>query len=133
MSYYRRSSWFGIVGVLVVMVACAVVGFTMGQGQSNPKDAYAVIFAIIGVYLVLLFTLQLRDVSAAEARDASAASIRPQDIENPAMVDEPTLFAAMAVRPIDTDAVRARKQIWATSRSSINTGIVVCVLIFLTV
>jgi hypothetical protein len=132
-SYSRRSSWFGIVGVLVVMVACAVVGLTMGQGEASPKDAYAVMFGIIGLYLVILFALQLRDVSAAEARDAAAASVRPQDIENPAMVDEPTLFAAMAVHPIDAGAVRARKQIWATSRASINTGIVVCILIFLTV
>jgi hypothetical protein len=129
----RRSSWFGIVGVLVVMVACAFVGLTMGQGDANPKDAYAVIFAIVGGYLVLLFLLQSRDLSVAEAADARASTVAPHEIENPAMVDEPTLFSAMAVHPVDADAIRARKQVWATSRSSIRLGMLICALIFLTV
>ena len=133
MGYARRSSWFGIVGVVIVMVSCALVGLTMGQGQSNPKDAYAVIFGIVGLYMVMLFILQSRDLSAAEAADARASTVQPQEIENPATLDEPTLWAAMAIRPVDADAVRARKQIWATGRASLSTAKLVTLLIFLTV
>ena len=39
----------------------------------------------------------------------------------------------MAVKPIDRDAVRARRQVWSTTRSSMRTGMVVCALIFLAV
>src|SRR4051794_38179207 len=105
----------------------------MGQGEAKPKDALALIFGILGVYLVLLFFLQLRDVSNAEGADARALERAPAQIENPATLDEATLWAAMAVRPIDTDAVRARKQAWGTTRASIHLGMLVCALIFLTV
>jgi len=54
-------------------------------------------------------------------------------VANPAMLDEPSLWAAMAIRPIDADAVRARKEIWGTTRSSIRLGMLICALIFLTV
>jgi hypothetical protein len=130
---FRTSARFGLIGVLVVAALTVVVGLTMGQGEAKPKDAYALIFAILGVYLVLLFILQLRDVSKAEGVDARAMELAPAEIENPATVDEATLWAAMAVGPIDDDAIRARKQTWGTARSSIHLGILICALIFLTV
>lgn len=105
----------------------------MGQGEAKPKDAYALIFGILAVYLVLLFFLQLRDVGKAEGADAAAVELGPADIENPATLDESTLWAAMAIRPIDGAAVRARKQVWGTTRSSIHLAMLICVLIFLAV
>jgi hypothetical protein len=130
---FRRSSVFGIVGVLVVAGACAAVALTLGQPEDDPKPAYALIFAIIGVYLILLFALQSADVRRAERADADAESLEPAAIENPATLNDATLWASMAVRPIDADARRARGQIWATTRGSIRTGMLVCALIFLTV
>lgn len=35
----------------------AIVALSLGQGEANPKDALALIFAIIGVFIVLLFTI----------------------------------------------------------------------------
>jgi hypothetical protein len=36
---FRRSSTFGIVGVLVVMVACAFIALEFGSGTSRPTGA----------------------------------------------------------------------------------------------
>ena len=44
-------------------------------------------------------------------------------------MEEPTLWASMAVRPIDKDALRARKDVWGAARSSIL--IVSCLLVLL--
>ena len=39
----------------------------------------------------------------------------------------------MAVKPIDKDALRARKDVWGAARGSMRLGMVICVLIFLAV
>lgn len=119
--------------MFVVAALTIVVGQSLGQNEAKPKDAYALIFAILGVYLLLLFLLQLRDVSKAEGADVRALELAPDEIENPATMDEATLWAAMAVRPIDDSAIRARKQAWGTTRSSIHLAMLICALIFLTV
>src|SRR3954447_20660398 len=98
---FRSSARFGLIGVVVVAALMIVVAQTLGQNEAKPKDAFALIFAILGVYLVLLFFLQLRDVSKAEGTDARALDLAPARIDNPATLDEATLWAAMAVRPID--------------------------------
>jgi hypothetical protein len=112
-------------------VLVVVVALTMGQGEAKPKDAFALIFAILGVFMVLLFWFQTRDLSAAEAADAAGRV--PDRIDNPATLDEAVLYAAMAIGPIDADAVRARKQVWSTARSSIRLGMLITALIFLSV
>ena len=48
-------------------------------------------------------------------------------------IEEPQLFAAMAVKPIDADAVRARREMWGTARASIRLGCWSPALIFLSV
>ncbi len=48
-------------------------------------------------------------------------------------MDEPTLWASMAVKPIDKDALRARKDVWGAARGSMRLGMVICLLIFLAV
>jgi hypothetical protein len=124
------SARFGIIGVLVVMAACAVIGITMGSGQEKPRLALGLIFGIIALYLVILFTLQRRDVNRAAGADAEARARDPQEIENPATMSDAELFAAMAVKPISAEASEARAQGWEMARGSINLGIVICVLIF---
>lgn len=46
---------------------------------------------------------------------------------------EPELWAAMAVKPIGADAVRARSQMWDSGRRSLRLAMAVTLLIFLTV
>ena len=130
---FKRSSRFGIVGVLVVMAACAYVGITMGQGEASPKDVYAIVFGNVGAYFVVLFLLQSRDLSGAEQADANARAVDAAALDRPATLTEADLWASMAIRPVDEEAARARKAMWATSRASLNTAMLVTALIFLTV
>jgi hypothetical protein len=134
---FRRSSVFGIVGVFVVAGACAAIALTMGQGQAKPKGALALIFGVIGVYLVLLFLFQSRDLRGAEAADADAAGAADggpaATVANPAVLDDSQLWAFLAIHPIDSDAARARQEAWGMARTSIRTAMLVCVLIFLAV
>ena len=130
MDFSSPSSKFGLIGVIVLMAACAVIGVTLGSGQESPKLAYGLIFGLIALYLVILFTLQRRDVDRASGADAAAAARGPQEIENPATMSDAELWQAMAVRPISPEAAKARGQTWDMARGSINLGIVICILIF---
>ena len=115
------------------MVVVAVIALSVDERDAEPKEALGLIFLVIGAYMVLLFLFQTRDLSRAEAADAEAASVKPAEIKNPATLDEATLWASMALRPIGPEAVRARKQIWASTRSSIRLGMLITALIFLSV
>jgi hypothetical protein len=120
------------VGVLVVMALVVVVASNADERDPNPKGTHALIFGIVGVFLVLLFFFQSRDLSAAE-RGETKAALPQGSIKNPATMEEPALWASMAVKPIDKDALRARKDVWGAARSSIRLGMLICVLIFLAV
>jgi hypothetical protein len=134
---FKRSSRFGIIGVIVVMAACAAIGLTLGSGQANPKLALGLIFGVIALYCVILFALQRTDlnrVSGADARDSSrAAAEGGREIENPTTMSDPDLWAAMAVKPIDSEAVKARAAGWEAGRRSQSLAMIVTLLIFLTV
>ena len=134
---FKRSSRFGIIGVIVVMVACAAIGLTLGSGEANPKLALGLIFGVIAVYCAILFALQRTDlnrVSGSDARDSSrAAAEGGREIENPTTMGDPDLWVAMAVKPIDTEAVKARAAGWEAGRRSQNLAMLVTLLIFLTV
>ena len=119
--------------MVVVAVAVALVALSADPTDPSPKGTYAIVFGIVGAFLVLLFAFQMRDLAGAEAADGRAGSLAPERIDNPATLDEAKLWAAMAVRPVDADAVRARRAIWATTRQSIQTAMLVCALIFLIV
>ena len=130
MDLSSTSSRFGLIGVLVVMVACAVIGVTLGSGTDSPKLAFGLIFGLIALYLVILFTLQRRDLNRAVGADAAAAARGPQQIENAATMSEAELWQAMAVKPVSPEAAKARGQTFELARGSINLGIVICILIF---
>ena len=134
---FKRSSRFGIIGVLVVMIACAAIGLTLGGGQAKPKLALGLIFGVIAVYCVILFALQRTDlnrVSGADARNSSrGAAEGGREIENPTTMGDAELWAAMAVKPIDAEAIKARAAGWEAGRRSQNLGMIVTLLIFLTV
>ena len=114
------------------MAAVVVIGLNVDERDADPKDTYALIFGIVGGFLILLFFFQSRDLARAERGEAKAA-IPQQEIKNPATMEEPALWASMAVTPIDKDALRARKDIWGAARGSMRLGMLICLLIFLAV
>jgi len=134
---FKRSGLFGIVGVLAVAAIVAVIALTMGQGEANPKLALGLIFATIALFCLVLFALQRSDLERAAGTSIRAseraAAEGGRSIENPTTLGEPQLWAALAVKPIDAEAVRARSEMWDSSRRSLRLATIVTLLIFLTV
>jgi hypothetical protein len=56
-----------------------------------------------------------------------------RQVDDPTVMEEPALWAAMAIAPIDADAIRAREELWDVGRRSQRLALIVCVLILLTV
>jgi len=131
---FKTSSRYGIIGVIVVMVLCAVIALTMvDPTDPDPKGPLALIFGVVGVYLIGLFFLQTRDVNRAAAGDARGSEGGTRQIDNPTTMEDGELWASLAVKPIDRDAIKARTAMWGAAKRSIHLGMFVCVLIFLTV
>jgi hypothetical protein len=134
---FKRSSRFGLIGVFVVAAIVVAIALTTGEGQSNPKTTYALIFGVLAVFMVILFALQRSDmerVAGTSARGTErAAAEGGRTIENPTTMEEPALWAALAVKPIDAEAIRARSRAWDAGRRSLRLGMIVTLLIFLTV
>jgi hypothetical protein len=134
---FKRSSWFGIVGLFVVAVGVVAIGLTTGQGESNPKLALGLIFGVLAVYFVILFALQRSDLERTASGNLAATNRAVAEggraIGNPTTMAEPELWAALAIGPIDADAIRARGQMWDAGRSSLRLGMVIVALIFVTV
>jgi hypothetical protein len=134
---FKRSGVFGVVGVIVVAAIIVIIAITTGQGDANPKATFALIFGVLAVFLVVLFALQRSDlnrVSGADARGtARGAAEGGRQIDNPMTMSEPDLWAAMAVAPIDAEAIKARAAMWESGRRSQNLAMLVTLLIFLTV
>jgi hypothetical protein len=134
---FKRSSSFGLIGVFVVAALAIVIATTMGQGDPNPKLALGLIFGVIAIFFVILFALQRSDIERAAGGGAAetnrAAAEGGRRVENPTTMAEPDLWAALAIAPIDADAIRARDEVWDVSRRSLRLGVLIVLLIFLTV
>lgn len=135
---FKRSSLYGIVGVLVTMAAVAAIGLTVGSGEDvEPKLVYGLVFGVVAVFMVGLFALQRADLDRASGTDRKfaerAVAEGGHEVDNPTTMSEPELWAAMAVHPVDREAVEARAAMWGAGRRSLNLGIVITILIFLTV
>jgi hypothetical protein len=134
---FKRSGRFGIIGVFVVAAIVIVIATQTGQGEANPKLTMGLIFGVLAVFFVVLMILQRSDLERAAGADVRGASRGAaeggREIDDPTTMEEPALWAAMAVAPIDRDAVRARSQMWEAGRRSQRLAIVVVILIFLTV
>jgi len=134
---FRRSSLFGLFGVIGVAALVVLIALTTGEGQSNPKLTYALIFGVLAVFVVVLFALQRSDmerVAGDSARGTDRAVAEGgREIENPTTMEEPELWAALAVKPIGREAIQARSQAWDAGRRSLRLGMIVTLLIFLTV
>jgi hypothetical protein len=133
---FKRSGLFGLIGVVVVAIVIAVIASTAGS-EANPKGTLALIFGVIAVFVVILFLLQRSDLARTAGGDAKAVqqAVAEGDgqTENPAAMGERQLWAALAVKPIDNAAIKARAQIWDAGRRSLRLGMIVTLLIFLTV
>jgi hypothetical protein len=137
-SGFKRSKWFGLIGVFVVAAIVLVIALTTGSGEANPKLTMGLIFGVLAIFFVILLVLQRSDLervaeTSARGTDRAAAEGGGQTIENPTTMTEPDLWAALAVKPIDDAAVRARSQMWDAGRRSLRLGMVVVALIFVTV
>jgi hypothetical protein len=134
---FRRSGLFGLFGVVVVAIVVAVIASSSGSGEANPKGTMALIFGVIAVFVVILFVLQHSDLEKVAGGDAKAVQQAVAEgggeIENPTTMEEPQLWAALAIKPIDNEAIKARGSIWDAGRRSQKLAWVVMLLIFLTV
>jgi hypothetical protein len=134
---FKRSSLFGLIGVFAVAAIVIVIAISTGEGQSNPKTAYALIFGVLAVFMVILFALQRSDLERVAGGDAKAVQRAVAEgggkIENPTTMEEQQLWAALAVEPIGSEAIEARGQMWDAGRRSLRLGMIVTLLIFLTV
>jgi hypothetical protein len=134
---FGRSGRFGLIGVIVVAIAIAVIAQSAGSGDGNPKGTLALIFGILAVFFVVLFALQRSDLERVASSDARAVERATAEgggkIENPATLPEQQLWAALAIKPIGAEAIRARSQMWDAGRRSLRLAMVVTLLIILTV
>jgi hypothetical protein len=105
--------------VVVVAAGSAWIALRYGQNQADPKGALGAIFLLIGAFMAVLFVLQWLDIGRAERRDALGSSGE--------------LWRALAVGPVDDDALAARRETWGVARQSVSTGALITLLIFLSV
>jgi len=137
MGGFKRSGMFGLIGVVVVAIVIAVIASSSGNGEANPKGTMALIFGVIAVFVVILFVLQRSDLEKVAGGDAKAVQRAVAEggskIENPTTMEEPQLWAALAIKPIDNEAIKARGSMWDAGRRSQKLAWVVMLLIFLTV
>jgi hypothetical protein len=121
---FRRSGLFGIIGIIVVAVLAAVFGLTLDEGDADPKLTLTLIFGVIAVFVVGLLVLQRADLERAADGAATATSDAVASggdrVEDPTALAEPELWAAMAVAPIDAEALRARGEGSEVGRRSLR-------------
>jgi hypothetical protein len=130
---FRRSSRFGLIGVFVVAAIVVVIALSADRTDPNPKLQLGVIFGVVAAFIAVLLVLQRRDMDRAATGDVRGFGKGPQLVDDPTKLEDGELWAALAVRPIDTDAIEARKEMWDVGRRGIGLAAVICVLIFLTV
>jgi hypothetical protein len=130
---FRRSAVFGIVGVVVVAAITVVIGLSASPQDANPKLQFGLIFGVLGVFLVLLFLFQRRDLNRVAGGDARDFAKGPHEVDDPTELSDGELWAALAVKPIDDEAIKARGELWGAARRSMNLGVVITILIFLAV
>lgn len=133
MREFRRSRLFGLIGVFVVAGIAIVIALSANSGDANPKLQMGLIFGVIAVFVGLLLYFQRGDMNRAATGDLRGFSKGPKEVDDPTKLGDGELWAALAVRPIDDDAIKARRELWGSARSSLKLGAVICLLIFLAV
>jgi hypothetical protein len=101
---FRRSSAFGIVGVIVVMVAVALIALQFGSGTAHPTGALIAIVGIVFGFIAILMVLQRRDLNKVSGAAEGEALAEVGPVSDPTTVPPGSLIAAMAVRPVESGA-----------------------------
>jgi hypothetical protein len=134
---FKRSGLFGLLGVVVVAVAVAAIALSSNNDEANPKDTLALVFGLIAAFVIVLFIFQRSDLMRAARGDSKAVqqvlAEGGGEIDNPTTMEEATLWAALAVKPIDDAAIAARGAMWEPVRRSQHLAWAVMALVFLTV
>ena len=130
---FGRSGRFGLIGVFVVAATVIVIALTADSSDPDPKLQYGLIFGVVGVFFFTLLFLQRGDLNRAAAGDERAVAKGQHEIDDPTALEDGELWAALAIKPIDEDAIKARREMWGAGRRSIKLGALIGVLIFLTV
>jgi hypothetical protein len=126
--------WFAIIGIFVVAGVVVAIGLSADPTDPNPKLQYGLIFGVVAVFVFGLLLIQRRDLqSGAEADARMSVGGGPREVDDPTKLEEGELWAALAVKPIDREALAARNWMWGTSRRSNSLAWAICILIFLTV
>ncbi len=127
---FRRSSRFGIVGVVVVMVLCAAIALVFGSNSAHPTGALIAIFVIVFGFVGVMLHLQRRDVDGAEAHAKFEATSPTEPVTDPTLATQTSLLADLAVKPIDEAALAAASGgVWGWARSNLRNEWVLIVLI----
>jgi hypothetical protein len=125
---FKRSQRFGILGVIVVMIASVVIVFAFGS--EAPQATMAAVIALVFAYVAVLMRLQRADLATAEVSVEREALVPTKPVNDPALADDKSLLAALAVKPIDRAAITAAsRSVFALSRESIGAGSILMVLI----
>ena len=124
---FRRSRLFGLVGVFVVAGIAIVIALSADAGNPDPKLQMGLIFGVIAVFLAVLLALQRSDMTRAAAGDVRGFSKGRREVDDPTRLGDGELWAALAVQPIDDDAIKARKELWGAGFRSLKLGAIVVV------
>ncbi|MFL5871827.1 MAG: hypothetical protein ACJ75R_12135 [Solirubrobacterales bacterium] len=127
---FKTSRRFGIFGVIGVMVLVAALALVFGSGSAHPTVLIAVILAIVFGFVAVLMVLQRRDLGRAEARTTRAAVEASGPVTDPTTADTNALIHALAVKPVDDAALaESQSRVWSIARGSMNSGVVMIILI----
>jgi hypothetical protein len=127
---FKRSRLFGVGGVIVVMVLVAALALMFGQNTANPTGLYIAIFVIIFGFVAVLLRFQRRDLDTAETHAKAEATGPVSEVTDPTTANSPSLLAALAIGPVDEQAVTdATAATWQMGRDSISGGGILMVLI----
>src|SRR5215213_6605548 len=117
---FRTSRIFALVGLPLTIIAIVLIALSADPTDPNPKGTLAGIFAILGGFCLILFLLQARDLNTAAAVPTAASDEVGRPLANPMTSSESEIWAALAIRPIDADAAKARGEGWEIARSSMG-------------
>lgn len=127
---FRRSSRFGLIGVFVVMAVTAAIALLFAQNDARPTGAMIAILAIVFAFVFAMLRLQRSDVGRAEARSRLETLEPAGPVADPTTVDTNALLVAMAVKPLDREAIAAASaRTWEFARGSISSATILMVLI----
>ncbi|MGH2983168.1 MAG: hypothetical protein ACRDK5_02750 [Solirubrobacterales bacterium] len=133
MREFRTSAIFGLVGVFVVAGIAIAIALTADPSNSNPKLQMGLIFGVIAVFVVALLLFQRQGLERAAAGDVRGFGKGPQEVDDPTKLGDGELWAALAVKPIDREALKARESMWGAARRGLKLGALIFLLIFVAV